>query len=163
MRKLCLAVLGLCLFADSAYADRKGHFVRIECNRDLGLLEIGANTIWGALVGNYFNQLKPVYKYSIDMDDKNKSNAEMILVNGWGKDALPFTYHCQLSKKLSYDIRIEAGEEDICVSSAQDVSYLISVVEHQDKDKILFERISFGCGVHDHRDVQSQQEVQRTV
>jgi len=146
MRKLCLAVFSLWLCTQNAYADRKGHFVRIECNRDLGLLEIGVNTIWGALIGNYFSPQKSVYKYSIDMDDKDKSKAEMILVNGWSKNALPFAYHCQLSEKLSYNIQIEAGGEDICELETQDVSYLISIVEHHDKDKILFERISFGCG-----------------
>ena len=115
MKKLCFAVVfSLLCFVNQVKADLHGDFLRIECNQDLGLLEIRSDYVRGDKIGNYFNQMKPFYKYSINTDGEDKSHAEMILINSLGNEELPYTYRCQLSDKQIYDVYVEFGDNGRC-------------------------------------------------
>lgn len=125
MRRLCLAVLFCLMFVTSAKADLHGMFIRIECNRDLGLLDIGYNWINADKMGRFFNQGIEDYVYNIKQKENN--NADMILLNGY-EFKEPYKYHCVLAPNQKFDINIERTH--IGKYTINDGSFYITVVEH---------------------------------
>ncbi|MCM1324853.1 MAG: hypothetical protein NC218_12120 [Acetobacter sp.] len=122
MLKLCLAFLFCLLSFTPAKADLHGLFVRIECNRDLGLLDIGYNWIRGNKMGLFFDQGMGDYVYNIKHEN---SNTDITLINGYYfKD--PYQYHCELAPNQKFDITIERNES---IPTSNDASFYVTVIE----------------------------------
>ncbi|MCM1324851.1 MAG: hypothetical protein NC218_12110 [Acetobacter sp.] len=122
MLKLCLAFLFCLLSALPAKADRHGMFVRIECNRDLGLLDIGYNIISGGKIGDFFNQGMNDYVYNIKHEN---SNTDITLINGYYFKA-PYKYHCELAPNQKFDITIEWENPQRYINNG---SFYVTVIE----------------------------------
>lgn len=151
MKQLYLAVVFSFLFGiGNVKADLHGDFIKVECNKDLGLLSISDNNIWGHDIGLYFEKMQPFYRYSIDTKGVDKSHTEIILINNftWEEDKL-FKYSCKISKNMSYDVEIKWEKGAGCTNS-QDANYIVNVIENKKVDKniihkkIIYE-VSLGC------------------
>ncbi len=145
MKRICLAVMFSLIICGQAKADLHGDFLRIECNQDLGLLELRSEYISGDRMGIYFDKLKPFYKYSIDTNGEDKSHAEIILVNYLGNEELPFTYRCQLSKNQIYDVYIDLYPNSDCNAPNSSATFAINIVENIGNKKILIDNFPLGC------------------
>ena len=143
MKKLYLAIV-LCLMAINSYADQKGRFLRIECNQDLGLLELEANEITGDKIGDYFDQMKPFYKYSIDTDGENKSHAEILLINYLSDVKSPFVYQCNFSDKQGYNVDVSFVKDFTCDKYSMP-TYAITITEYTNEKKVLIDNVKIGC------------------
>ena len=141
MKKLFVLMLALFVMINNARADQKGRFLRIECNQDLGLLELGSNEIWG--MNDYFNNSEPVYKYSIDTNGEGKSHAEMLLLNFFGDYKEPFTYQCQFGEKIGYDVYVQRGRD--CYPDPSP-TFVIKIIEKTNTEKLLIDDVKIGCG-----------------
>ena len=151
MKKLYLAVVFSFLFGIcDAKADLHADFIRVECNKDLGLLSIGDYNIWGHDIGLYFEKKQPFYKYSIDTNGEDKSHAEIILINNFTwEDDKTFKYNCNFAESMSYDVEISWQKDVDCVDF-QDANYIINVIENKkSKDglnsKKIIDKVSLGC------------------
>ena len=151
MKLLYLAVVFSFLFRIcDAKADLHADFIRVECNKDLGLLSIGDYNIWGHDIGLYFEKKQPFYKYSIDTNGEDKSHAEIILINNFTwEDDKTFKYNCNFAESMSYDVEISWQKDVDCVDF-QDANYIINVIENKkSKDglnsKKIIDKVSLGC------------------
>ncbi len=151
MKKLYLAVVFSFLFGVSfAKADLHGDFIKIECNKDLGLLTIGDYNIWGHDIGLYFEKMQPFYRYTIDTKGADKSHTEIILINNftWKEDK-SFKYNCEISENMSYDVDIK-WEKGAGCTDLQDANYIVNVVENKNVNKNIIHKkiideVSLGC------------------
>lgn len=151
MKQLYFAVIFSFLFTTgNAKADLQGDFIKVECNRDLGLLSISDNNIWGHDIGLYFEKMQPFYKYSIDTKGVDKSHTEIILINNFTwEENKPFKYSCKISKKMSYAVEIK-WEKDAGCTNSQDANYIVNIIENKEIDKNIIHKkiideVSLGC------------------
>ena len=151
MKKLCLAVIFSFLFGiGNVKADLHGDFIKVECNKDLGLLSISDNNIWGHDIGLYFEKMQPFYRYSIDTKGADKSHAEIVLINNFTwEDDKPFKYNCEFAKNMSYDVEITWEKGTSCTNS-QDANYIVNIIENKKNNdsvnnKKIVDKVSLGC------------------
>ncbi len=132
MRKLCLALLFCLLSALPAKADLNALFIRLECNRDLGIFDIQYNNIFeGAKAYKYFEKNKGVYKYN--MDKSTTKNADIEILNGYFYNE-PYKFHCQLSPTQKYTLTITNNDKINCLN---DRGFIINIVRLLGKDDNL--------------------------
>ncbi len=145
MRRLCLAVLFCLLSVVPVRADLNALFIRLECNRDLGLLDIQYNNIFeGTKAYQYFEKNKNVYNYNID---KSKDDiADIELLNGYFYSE-PYEFHCQLSPTQKYDVVVTNNDKVDCLN---DRGFIVNITRHIDDDstetnRILVKDLPIGC------------------
>ena len=148
MRSLCLAALFCLLSIVPVKADLHGMFIRIECNQDLGILNIGYNWISGGKLGQYMDQGIEDYIYNIKQEENSK--ADMILLNGY-EFKEPYKYQCELAPNQKFDVNIERTHLGKYIIN--DGSFYVTVVEYlQDSKtdamttKILLDKVIIGAG-----------------
>ena len=150
MRKLCLAVFSLCLFISNAYADLYAEFVRIECNQDLGLLDISRSQLHGSMIAKYLN-VHPVYKYKTSLEENNNHQSEIVLIGDliWQNEK-NFKYHCQLMNNTSYDIDISLYKSPEC--DEWENSYKLNIIKNGSRENNpkqqtykVIEDVTLGC------------------
>ncbi len=144
MWKLCLAFLFCVGFSFSALADLNALYVRLECNRDLGILDIQYNNIFeGRRAYSYFERHKNVYKYPVDK--MKNGNVEIELLNGYFYKE-PYMFHCELGANYVYDVTITNNKKADCMN---DRGYIVNVVQSSEQGKkeakVLFDNVSLGC------------------
>ena len=151
MKKLYLAVFFSFLFGGSfAKADLHGDFIKVECNKDLGLLTINDNNIWGHDIGLYFEKMQPFYRYTIDTKGADKSHTEIILINNFTwEENKSFKYNCDVSENMSYDVDIKWEKGSSC-TDFQDANYIVNVIENKKVNqnivhKKIIDDVSLGC------------------
>ena len=152
MKKFLVLMLGMCLFAGSARADLRGMFLRIECNEDFGLIDVSYHNINGDKIGKYFEQGKPFYRYEAASKEHEDSQTEVVLVNAYDNDELPFHYRCQLNKGQVYDIDVNMIPYETCLPK-DGVTFGLTVnetLESQNGKKLvgrkILDNVALACG-----------------
>lgn len=149
MKKLCLAVIfSVLLIISNARADMHGEFVRVECNKTLGFFEIKEETIYGEQADKFFNEKDSYIKYSSDND---KFKTEVYWVNSFAntEEDGPFTYRCQISDTLAYDIEIETMRRGDCIYNANSLVNITEISRNpksgQVEEQKLVKNLLIGC------------------
>ncbi|MBO5039130.1 MAG: hypothetical protein J6C85_06745 [Alphaproteobacteria bacterium] len=147
MRRLCLAVLFCVMFVSGAKADRAGMFIKIECNRDFGLLDIGKYSISGAKLGDYFYQDFVTYEY--DINKKGKSNVDIVVYNAYNPQKV-YRRYCELAPNQKFEI---ITEPEGIGRHINDVSFYVTVTEYLEdlktkevKETKLLDKVIIGAG-----------------
>ena len=114
MKKLCL--VSACLLAGlaptTASADTYGDFVRVECNRSMGFFDIQYNALLGAKISDFLDNRTPVFFYR---NPAPNMDSDIMIINNFSWSKQPFTYKCELTQFLKYDITV--SPVDLVVSS----------------------------------------------
>ena len=129
MKKLCL--VSACLLAGlaptAASADTYGDFVRVECNR-------------------------PVFFYR---NPAPNMDSDIMIINNFSWSKQPFTYKCELSPLLKYDITVSPIDQvmsNVCLYAATN---RINITEYRTDPKTdkttehqLIKNLAIGCNSH---------------
>ena len=114
MKKLCL--VSACLLAGLApattSADTYGDFVRVECNRSMGFFDIQYNSLPGSKIFEFLDNRTPVFFYH---NAAPNMDSDIMIINNFSWSKQPFTYKCELTPFLKYDITV--SPVDLVVSS----------------------------------------------
>ena len=151
MKKLCL--VSACLLAglipSLASADRYGDFVRVECNRSMGFFDIQYNALLGAKISDFLHNRTPVFFYR---NPAPNMDSDIMIINNFSWSKQPFTYKCELTPFLKYDITV--SPIDLVVSSRclYSSTNTINIIEYatnkktgETTQKHLVKDISLGC------------------
>ena len=141
MKKLYLAVVFSFLFGIScAKADLHADYVKVECNKTFGFIDIQDNSMLGKRMVEHFRTPTPYFKYSVK---DYIIESDIYLVNSFFENDEDFTINCELSYNLSYIIKIHQIDRDDCQYSS---TKLISITEIKDDvKKELVDKVAIGC------------------
>ncbi|MCM1324852.1 MAG: hypothetical protein NC218_12115 [Acetobacter sp.] len=143
MLKLCLAFLFCLLSTLPAKADLNALFIRLECNRDLGIFDIQYNNIFeGAKAYKYFEKNKGVYKYNIN--NSTTSNADIEILNGYFYDE-PYEFHCELTPTQKYDVTITDNQKINCLNDRGYIITLSRQLKEENTVRPLIKELAIGC------------------
>ena len=149
MKKLCL--VSACLLAGLAptlaSADRYGDFVRVECNRSMGFFDIQYNALLGAKISDFLDNRTPVFFYR---NPAPNMDSDIMIINNFSWSKQPFTYKCELTPFLKYDITITSPDlSDDCIYSSTNIINIIEYATNkktgETTQKHLVKDISVGC------------------
>ena len=151
MKKLCL--VSACLLAGLAptlaSADTYGDFVRVECNRSMGFFDIQYNSLPGSKIFEFLDNRTPVFFYR---NPAPNMDSDIMIINNFSWSKQPFTYKCELTPFLKYDITV--SPVDLVVSSRclYSSTNTINIIEYatnkktgETTQKHLVKDISLGC------------------
>ena len=151
MKKLCL--VSACLLAGlapaTASADTYGDFVRVECNRSMGFFDIQYNSLPGSKIFEFLDNRTPVFFYR---NPAPNMDSDIMIINNFSWSKQPFTYKCELTPFLKYDITV--SPIDLVVSSRclYSSANTINIIEYatnkktgETTQKHLVKDISLGC------------------
>ena len=151
MKKLCL--VSACLLAGlaptAASADTYGDFVRVECNRSMGFFDIQYNTLKGSKISDFLDNRTPVFFYR---NPAPNMDSDIMIINNFSWSKQPFTYKCELTPFLKYDITV--SPVDLVVSSrclymsantVNIIEYATNKKTGETTQKHLVKDISLGC------------------
>ena len=154
MKKLCL--VSACLLAGLAptlaSADAYGDFVRVECNRSMGFFDIHYNAIMGAKISDFLDNRTPVFFYR---NPAPNMDSDIMIINNFSWSKQPFTYKCELSPLLKYDITVSPIDQvmsNVCLYAATN---RINITEYRTDPKTdkttehqLIKNLAIGCNSH---------------
>ena len=133
MKKLCL--VSACLLAGLAptlaSADAYGDFVRVECNRSMGFFDIQYNALLGAKISDFLHNRTPVFFYR---NPAPNMDSDIMIINNFSWSKQPFTYKCELSPLLKYDITVSPIDQvmsNVCLYAATN---RINITEYNRSD-----------------------------
>lgn len=141
MKKLYLAVVFSFLFGIcDAKADLYADYVKVECNKTFGFIDIQDNVMFGRRMVEHFRTPTPYFKYSVN---DYIVESDIYLVNNFFKNNEDFTINCELSYNLSYIIKIHQIDRGDCQYSS---TKLISITEIKNEvKKELVDKVAIGC------------------
>ena len=151
MKKLCL--VSACLLAGLAptlaSADTYGDFVRVECNRSMGFFDIQYNSLPGSKIFEFLDNRTPVFFYR---NPAPNMDSDIMIINNFSWSKQPFTYKCELTPFLKYDITVspvDLVKSEVCLDMSTNI---INVTEYATNKKTgetiqkhLVKDISLGC------------------
>ena len=154
MKKLCL--VSACLLAGlaptAASADAYGDFVRVECNRSMGFFDIHYNAIMGVKISEFLDNRTPVFFYR---NPAPNMDSDIMIINNFSWSKQPFTYKCELSPLLKYDITVSPIDQvmsNVCLYAATN---RINITEYRTDPKTdkttehqLIKNLAIGCNSH---------------
>ncbi len=154
MKKLCL--VSACLLAGLAptlaSADAYGDFVRVECNRSMGFFDIHYNAIMGVKISDFLDNRTPVFFYR---NPAPNMDSDIMIINNFSWSKQPFTYKCELSPLLKYDITVSPIDQvmsNVCLYAATN---RINITEYRTDPKTdkttehqLIKNLAIGCNSH---------------
>ena len=154
MKKLCL--VSACLLAGLAptlaSADAYGDFVRVECNRSMGFFDIHYNAIMGVKISEFLDNRTPVFFYR---NPAPNMDSDIMIINNFSWSKQPFTYKCELSPLLKYDITVSPIDQvmsNVCLYAATN---RINITEYRTDPKTdkttehqLIKNLAIGCNSH---------------
>ena len=141
MKKLYLAVVFSFLFGISyAKADLHADYVKVECNKTFGFIDIQNDTMFGRRMVEHFGTPTPYFKYSA----KNYIiDSDIYLINSFFENDEDFIINCELSFDLSYIVKIHQTDIGDC---QYDTTKLISITEiKKGVKKELVNEVAIGC------------------
>ena len=151
MKRLFLGVFCWCLVAGNVWADKNAEFVRIECNQDLGVFTISNHKIYGKIISNYFDKMKPSYKYeSVSKGNKNAQAEVVLLSNYTWEENKPFQYQCKINDNQVYDAKIVYSHRTECDEEGNFYKVDVSEGTYDGENnfnvtKDVLKQVSFGC------------------
>ena len=151
MKKLCL--VSACLLAGLAptlaSADAYGDFVRVECNRSMGFFDIQYNALMGSKISEFLDNRTPVFFYR---NPAPNMDSDIMIINNFSWSKQPFTYKCELTPFLKYDITVspvDLVKSEVCLYMSTNI---INVTEYatnkktgETTQKHLVKDIPVGC------------------
>ena len=154
MKKLCL--VSACLLAGLAptlaSADTYGDFVRVECNRSMGFFDIQYNSLPGSKIFEFLDNRTPVFFYR---NPAPNMDSDIMIINNFSWSKQPFTYKCELSPLLKYDITVSPIDQvmsNVCLYAATN---RINITEYRTDPKTdkttehqLIKNLAIGCNSH---------------
>ena len=154
MKKLYL--VSACLLAGLAptlaSADAYGDFVRVECNRSMGFFDIHYNAIMGVKISDFLDNRTPVFFYH---NAAPNMDSDIMIINNFSWSKQPFTYKCELSPLLKYDITVSPIDQvmsNVCLYAATN---RINITEYRTDPKTdkttehqLIKNLAIGCNSH---------------
>ena len=151
MKKLCL--VSACLLAGLAptlaSADTYGDFVRVECNRSMGFFDIQYNSLPGSKIFEFLDNRTPVFFYR---NPAPNMDSDIMIINNFSWSKQPFTYKCELTPFLRYDITVSPIDQVVSSRCQYSSANTINIIEHATNKKTgetiqkhLVKDISLGC------------------
>ena len=151
MKKLCLA--SACLLAGlaptAASADTYGDFVRVECNRSMGFFDIQYNSLPGSKISEFLDNRTPVFFYH---NAAPNMDSDIMIINNFSWSKQPFTYKCELTPFLKYDITVSPIDQVVSSRCQYSSANTINIIEHATNKKTgetiqkhLVKDIPVGC------------------
>ena len=151
MKKLCL--VSACLLAGLAptlaSADAYGDFVRVECNRSMGFFDIHYNAIMGVKISDFLDNRTPVFFYR---NPAPNMDSDIMIINNFSWSKQPFTYKCELTPFLRYDITVSPIDQVVSSRCQYSSANTINIIEHATNKKTgetiqkhLVKDIPVGC------------------